>query len=54
LIAWLGGGEKGGKLVVCEGDKVDKQTGEAKIKDEDERIVPVLLREGFRQCHLDQ
>ena len=36
------------------GDKVDKQTGEVKRKNEDERIVPVPLREDYRQCHLDR
>ncbi len=35
-------------------DKVDKQKVEAKRKNEDERNVPVLLREDYRQCHLSQ
>ncbi len=48
MIACLSG------QVVGKGDRVDKQKAEAKRKNEDERNVPVLLLEDYRQCQLGQ
>ena len=41
-------------MVMVMGDKVDRHEREGQKQFEDERNVPVLLREDYRQCHLGQ
>jgi hypothetical protein len=53
LSEWGREGVSGRRLYV-RGDKVDKQKVGAKRKNEDERNLPVLLREDHRQCYLGQ
>ncbi len=54
LIACLSGGEKESAEGGCEGRQGGQTNGRGEKQNEDERNLPVLLLEDYRQCRLGQ